>query len=45
MQKVLSILIEPFRAEDQAEALKCLKVQGGLDACRLSFYRGCGHWR
>lgn len=38
MQKVLALLVEPFRAEDRAEALAALKTQGGLDACRLSFY-------
>lgn len=38
MQNVLTALIEPFRVEDQSEALACLKKQGGLDACALSFY-------
>jgi hypothetical protein len=38
MQKVLMKLIEPFRVEDRDEALAHLKTQGGLDACRLSFY-------
>jgi ribosomal protein S18 len=38
MQKVLSALIEPFRKEDQDEALECLKKLGGLDKCSLAFY-------
>jgi len=38
MQKVLAALIEPFRKEDQDEALEALKKQGGLDKCSLSFY-------
>jgi hypothetical protein len=37
-QGVLKTLIEPYRTSDQAEALKHLEVQGGLDACRLAFY-------
>lgn len=39
MQKVLQLLIEPFRAEDRAEALAALNTQGGLDLCRLSFFK------
>ena len=39
MDRVLGLLIEPFRAADRAEARKCLDTQGGLDACRLAFYR------
>lgn len=39
MQKVLSSLIEPFRTSDQAEVRKCIKTQGGLDQCRISFYQ------
>lgn len=38
LQKSLGSLIEPFRVSDRAEALECLKAQGGLDACHLSFY-------
>jgi hypothetical protein len=38
MQKVLGKLIEPFRVEDRDEVLECLKVQGGLDRCALTFY-------
>lgn len=38
MQKTLEKLVEPFRKSDQEEALQCLKTQGGLDACYLSFY-------
>ena len=39
MDRVLGLLLEPFRAADRAEARKCLDTQGGLDACRLAFYR------
>lgn len=38
IQKVLMKLLEPYRMEDRTEALVCLKKQGGLDACKLSFY-------
>jgi hypothetical protein len=39
LQKLLGSLVEPFRVEDQEEALECLKRQGGLDACNLAFYK------
>jgi hypothetical protein len=39
LQKVLLALIEPYRKEDQDEALECLRRQGGLDKCGLAFYR------
>lgn len=38
LQKSLGSLVEPFRVSDRTEALECLKKQGGLDACHLSFY-------
>ena len=38
MQKVLGLLIEMYRTEDQTEALQCIEKQGGLDACSLAFY-------
>lgn len=38
LQKVLTTLVEPFRTEDREEALECLKKQGGLDGCHLSFF-------
>ncbi len=38
MQRVLQLLVEPFRADDREEALACLKAQGGLNACRLAFF-------
>lgn len=38
LQKSLASLIEPFRVSDRNEALNCLKAQGGLDTCYLSFY-------
>ena len=39
LQKVLMSLVEPFRKEDQEEALECLHRQGGLDKCSLAFYK------
>jgi hypothetical protein len=39
LQKTLNILIEPFRKDDQDEVLDCLKKNGGLDKCRLTFYK------
>lgn len=38
-QKVLEALVEPYRQFDKDEVAKCLKAQGGLDACRISFYK------
>ncbi|MGL6074739.1 MAG: DUF3500 domain-containing protein [Fimbriiglobus sp.] len=38
LQTVLGKLLEPFRTEDRDEAMACLKAQGGLDGCKLSFY-------
>lgn len=38
IQKVLEVLIEPFRTEDRDECVAMLKKQGGLDACKLSFF-------
>jgi hypothetical protein len=39
LQRILLCLVEPYRKEDQEEALECLKRQGGLDKCSLAFYR------
>ena len=38
LQKVLGTLTEMYRTSDGDEAMQCLKKQGGLDACHLSFY-------
>lgn len=38
MRDVLKSLIEPFRTADQNEVTACLKAQGGLESCSLSFY-------
>ncbi|MFO0936426.1 MAG: DUF3500 domain-containing protein [Gemmataceae bacterium] len=38
MQNVLKLLLAPFRVEDRDEALQHLTKQGGLDACRLTFF-------
>ncbi len=39
LQSVLGTLVEMYRTSDQQEAMQCLKTQGGLDACNLSFYQ------
>lgn len=39
LQSVLRLLLEPFRQSDQDEVTRCLKVQGGLEACNLAFYK------
>jgi hypothetical protein len=39
LQKVLAILVEQYRKEDQEEALAALQKQGGLDKCSLAFYQ------
>jgi hypothetical protein len=39
LQRVLLALIEPYRKEDQDEALACLQRQGGLESCGLAFYK------
>ena len=38
LQKVLGLLTEMYRTSDQDEAIQCLAKQGGLDACKLSFF-------
>jgi len=43
IEKLLASLLEPFRGEDQDEALECLKKFGGLEACCLSFYSDEDH--
>lgn len=39
LQKVLGLLTEMYRTSDGEEAMQCLKAQGGLDQCTLSFYQ------
>jgi hypothetical protein len=39
LQKVVQLLIEPYRQSDRDEAIACLKAQGGLDACSLAFFK------
>jgi hypothetical protein len=38
LQKTLRMLIEHYRKADQMEAMACLKAQGGLDKCHLTYY-------
>jgi hypothetical protein len=39
LSRVLGVLLEPFRGSDRAEVRRCLAKQGGLDGCRLLFYK------
>jgi hypothetical protein len=39
VQDVLKMLIAPYRQSDKDEVVACLKTQGGLEKCTLSFYR------
>jgi hypothetical protein len=39
LQRILGILLEPFRKSDQDEATRCLNAFGGLDQCHLAFYK------
>ncbi|HTI51400.1 MAG TPA: DUF3500 domain-containing protein, partial [Planctomycetaceae bacterium] len=41
-QEVLLTLLEPYRQSDRTEAAKLLEKQGGLEGCKLSFYRKAG---
>ena len=38
-EDVLKVLLEPYRMSDQQEARELLKTQGGLDKCRIAFYK------
>jgi Protein of unknown function (DUF3500) len=39
MHKTLNLLMDPFRKDDRDEVLACLKKHGGLNKCRLTFYK------
>ena len=39
VQGVLTSLLEPYRQEDRDEVMACLKKQGGLDRCALTFFK------
>lgn len=39
LQRVLRLLLEPYRQSDRDEAVAALNRQGGLDRCSLVFYR------
>ncbi len=48
-QRILRVLIEPFRQSDRDEVVSALRAQGGLDRCSLAFYEqrdlgGDGVW-
>ncbi|MGI9178170.1 MAG: DUF3500 domain-containing protein [Pirellulales bacterium] len=38
LERVLGVLLEPYRTVDRDEVRGCLTRQGGLDRCRLAFY-------
>lgn len=38
MADVLATLVEPYRQTDRDEVSKCLNANGGLAACRISFF-------
>jgi hypothetical protein len=40
LQKVMSLLVEPYRQSDRDEVTAYLKAQGGLDNCHLAYYGG-----
>ncbi|MFM7251250.1 MAG: DUF3500 domain-containing protein [Planctomycetaceae bacterium] len=49
LDRVVATLLEPFRDGDRAEVRACLAAQGGLERCRLAFFRdadigGDGVW-
>lgn len=39
LERVLGILLEPYRTVDRDEVRGCLERQGGLDRCRLAFFK------
>src|SRR3954454_1950592 len=39
LKKVMAMLMEPYRQSDRDEVTKCLKAQGGLDACHLAYFK------
>ncbi|NDC54366.1 MAG: DUF3500 domain-containing protein [Planctomycetia bacterium] len=39
LDRAVALLLEPFRTVDRDEARRCLATQGGLEGCRLAFYR------
>jgi hypothetical protein len=39
VENVLAILLEPYRTRDRDEVRGCLARQGGLEHCRLAFYK------
>jgi len=39
LERVLAVLLEPYRTSDRDEVRGCLDRQGGLDRCRLAFFQ------
>lgn len=49
LERVLTVLLEPYRTVDRDEVRGCLATQGGLERCRLAFFQegdlgGDGVW-
>jgi len=38
LQRVMQMLVEPYRQSDRDEVTQCLKAQGGIDACHLAYF-------
>jgi len=38
-ERVLQLLVEPYRQADRERVMQCLKAQGGLEKCHLAFYK------
>jgi hypothetical protein len=38
LKKVMAMLVEPYRQSDRDEVTACLKAQGGLEGCHLSYF-------
>jgi hypothetical protein len=38
LQKVMAMLVEPYRQSDRDDVTRCLKAQGGLENCHLAYY-------
>ncbi len=39
LERVVGMLLEPYRTVDRNEARTCLSKQGGLERCHLAFYK------
>jgi Protein of unknown function (DUF3500) len=39
LHSILEALIEPYRLSSRDQVLRCVKAQGGLDACKIAFFQ------